>query len=697
MLESLLTPNSIAIVGASRTPGNFGHLILANLINGGFSGKIVPINPHADEVLGHRCWPSLKHYPDKIDLSIIIVPQAVVLQTVHDSITAGAKSIIINSTGFKEVDEEGAELEQKIADICTSRSIQLLGPNSLGLINTGHKLNVLHTTNMPKPGGISMISQSSSICAAFLEQINHRDMGIAKIISTGNKAQLSEIDLLKALGRDEQTKIIAGYLESISAGDEFVKNAEEASRQKPVIILKSATTGAGRRAAAAHNGVLISADTAYGAAFKRAGIIRADSFGTLLDLTTAFSMQPLPQGNRILIITNAGGPGIMAVDAIDKAGLRPTYFESTVATALRQQLPKTATIYNPVDLLGNASPNHYGLTIKAAMDSPNIDAIIVILVNRITSQPIEIAQAIIKNCTGEKPIIVSFLGAQHDELRTHLKNGNIPNYDSPEQAVNVLKAMCGYVAWRQRPPRVVTRFRVNRRRVERIIFRKLRAEQPLITDAKAKAILQAYDFQIPNGGLALNAEEAVEIAVRVGYPVAMKVISPDIIHKKVIGGLRLDLNNRQAIIDAYDLMMLRVRQYSPTAVIDGVSIEKMLDRGLEVILGMNRDPKFGPVLMFGLGGIYVEMLKNVAFYLAPITFAEAIQMLTSTKSYKTLLESRGKDGVDLTAIAKCLQKISQLATDFPQITELEINPLIIGEPGTEPVAVNAKITIKTEI
>lgn len=694
MLEPLLNPDSIAIIGASGTPGKFGHIILANLINGGFQGRIVPINPHTDQIMGHRCWPSLQHYAEKIDLSLIVVPQPLVLQAVHDSIAAGARAIVINSGGFKEVDEAGADLERKIAEICTSRNILLLGPNSLGLINTGHKLNALHAAVIPKQGGISMISQSSSICATYLEQVTHRELGIAKVISTGNKAQLSEIDLLKALGRDGQTKIIAGYLENISAGDEFVKNAENASLQKPVIILKSATTEAGRRAAAAHNGELISADTAYGAAFKRAGVIRADSFGDLLDLTTAFSLQPLPRGNRILVITNAGGPGIMAVDAIVGAGLQPAYFEPGTATALHRHLPKAATIYNPVDLLGNAGPNRYGAAIKAAMDSPDVDAVVVIMVDRITCRPFEIADTIIKNCNGEKPLMVSFLGIRQDEIRALLKNGGIPEYDSPEQAVNVLKAMCGYVAWRQRPPRVVTRFRVNRRRVERILFRKLRADKTFIIDAKAKAILQAYDFQIPAGGMALNAEEALEIAARIGYPVAMKIISPGIIHKKDLGGLRLNLNNRQAIIDAYDLMMLRVKQRASAAVIDGVYIEKMLDRGLEVILGMNRDPKFGPMLMFGLGGIFVEMLKDVAFHLAPITFTEAVQMLTSTKSYKSMLEARGKDGVDLTAIAQCLQKISQLATDFPQITELEINPLIIGEPGTDPVVVNARLAIK---
>lgn len=694
MLESLFNPQSIAIIGASRFTGKFGNIILTNIINGGFSGKIIPVNPKADEIMGLPCLPDIKSSPDKIDLCIIIVAQPMVLQAVKDSIEAGAKAIIINSVGFKEVDEEGAGLEEKIAEICTLRQVTLLGPNCLGLINTGCQLNALHGVEMPKTGPISIISQSSTICTATLKQLQNRNLGVAKVINTGNKAQLSEINLFKVLGRDKQSKIITAYLENISSGDEFVKNAEDASLNKPVIILKSATSEAGRRAASAHNGALTSTDTAYGAAFKRSGVIRAKTFSDLVNLTAAFAMQPLPSGNRVLVITNAGAPGIMTVDAICKNGLRPGYLNPRQATTLHAKLPVAATVYNPIDLLADATPERYELAIKAGMASDNIDAIIVILLDSNSCSPEQISQAIINNTTPGKPLLVSFFGNKNEEVKTLLQEGGIPEFTSPEQAVNALKAMYEYVTWRQRPARVVTRFKVNRRRVERIISRKLRAQRSIISEAKAKDILQAYDFHIPQGSLALSPDEAYDIAAQIGYPVVMKIVSSDIIHKSDVGGIKLNLTNRQEVIDAYDLMMLRVEQYLPKVHVDGIYVEKMLDSGIEVALGMNRDPKFGPMLMFGLGGIFVEQLKDVAFHLAPITFAEAVQMLTSTKSYKTMLDTHGNDEANLTTIAHCLQKISQLATDFPQIHELEINPLIIGEPGTEPIVEDARLTLR---
>lgn len=694
MLTALFTPETIAVVGASRRPGKFGNVILRNLKKGGFAGKIVPVNPHAEEIMGLPCLSSLRQAEYKIDLAVIIVSQPQVLRAVHDSIAAGARALIINSTGFKEVDVKGADLEEKIAEICTLRQISLLGPNCLGLINTGHRLNILHGAAMPKAGGISMISQSSAICAAFLERMAAGDFGVAKVVSLGNKAQLSEIDMLRALGRDDDSKLIAAYLENISSGDDFVKAAEEASNQKPVIILKSAVTPAGRRAAAVHSGEVISEDTAYGAAFKRAGIIRAESFSALLDYTLAFSTQPLPAGRRVLVITNAGGPGIMAVDSLVRAALLPAYMDPARAVELEEWLPAAATVYNPLDLLADAGPERYETAIKAAMDSSNIDALLIIMADRGNDKPRETAQAIIRGAGGGKPLLVSFLGGHKKGIRRLLREGGVPAYNSSEQAVSVLAAMCDYQAWRQRPARVVTRFPVNRRRVERIIARRLRAGRFFIAEGRAKDILQAYDFQIPEGCLTLNADEAVEAARRLGYPVAMKISSPDIIHKEECGGLRLGLSNRQEVLDAYDLLLLRGRQRVPEARLVGVYVEKMQEPGLEVIVGMHRDPQFGPLLMFGLGGIFMEVLKDVAFYLAPITFDEAMQMLTSTKSYQSLLSGRSRKRIDLAAVARVLQKISQLATDFPEISDLEINPLIINESSSEPVVINAGITLK---
>jgi len=417
-----------------------------------------------------------------------------------------------------------------------------------------------------------------------------------------------------------------------------------------------------------------------------------------MDYTTAFASQPLPSGNRVLVLTNAGGPGIMAVDAIERLGLTAGYLEAKTSAALRGQLPPAATIYNPIDLLADATASHYATAIEIALGDPNIDAIVVIVVNQAQEEAPEgslaLAKAIVSCNHGQKPLLACLMGETERGPHSVLQDGGVPDYDLPERAIAALKAMCDYAKWRHRPPRVLTRFKVHRRRVERILFRHQRSDRQHINEIKAKDILKAYAFQVPEGHLAISLEDAVEQAERIGYPVVMKICSPDIVHKQDIAGVKLNVVNRQGVQDGFDLMMLRVSQRAPQAWVDGIYIEKMLDHGLEVIMGMHRDPQFGPMLMFGLGGIYVEVMKDVAFNLAPITFDEAMTMLLSTKSYQILARATDKNAVDMTPLAHCLQKISQLATDFPQIAELEINPLMVGESGSEPIVADAKITLR---
>lgn len=695
MLDSLLSPKSVAVIGASRTPGKVGHDILANLISGGFAGPVVPVNPSADEVLGRKCYANLRQYGKEVELAVIVVPRDHVENAVRDALDAGCGAIIVISAGFKETGEEGALLEKKIASMCASRHVRMLGPNCLGLINTENNLNASFAGSMPSPGGVAVISQSGALCTAILDQAAGRRMGLSKVISIGNKADISEVDLLRALGRDEQTKVIAGYLEDISSGDNFVKAAEEASSFKPVVILKSGTTAAGLRAAASHTGVLAGADIAYGAAFKRSGVIRADTFQELFDFVTAFSMQPLPKGKRVLIITNAGGPGTMVADAVEKAGLEVTCLDRCIANALRQKLPSAASTGNPIDVLGDADPERYVAAIEAAQEDESVDAIIVILTPQAMTRPAETARAIAAKLTGKKPVLASFMGGKGVMPgRDELGEAGLPEYDSPERAVESLKAMYEYAAWKQRPPRVVTRFPVNRRRAERIITRHQRTGRLHLGEVKAKSILDAYGFRIPDGKLASSSEEAIEIAKRVGFPAAMKIVSPDIVHKTDLGGVQLNLASAEKVRDAYDLMMLRIREKAPDARIEGVYVEKMVDTGLEVIIGMSRDPQFGPMLMFGLGGIFVEVMKDVTFHLAPITSEEAVQMLIATRSYEILKGKRGQKGVDLEAIANGLQRISQLTTDFPEIQELDINPFIVGEIGGTAVVADARMTLR---
>jgi len=696
-IDYLLKPEKIAVIGASRTPGKVGHEILANLVEGNYHGEIVPINPTSDEILGIPCYPDLKSSGKSIDLSIISIPSKFVYGAVEASLQAGAKAICIITAGFKEVGQEGAAMEKKIASLCASHKACLLGPNCLGLINAHHKMNASFAKQMPQPGAISVISQSGALCTAILDWAKSRHLGLAKLVSMGNKADLSEVNFMRSLGKDEDTKVIVGYIESIDSGPDFIRAAEAVCHKKPVVILKSGVTSAGSKAASSHTGSLAGADIAYGSAFKRSGIIRAETFEQLFDYATAFAMQPLPRGKRVAIITNAGGPGIMAADAVEFAGLEVAELERSNATALREKLPAAASVGNPIDVLGDADPERYVAAVKAAQDDAAVDAIVVILTPQAMTQAAETARAIAKISNSEKPILVSFMGGE-DVMpgRDELVASNLPDYPAPERAVAVLKAMYEYAQWKLKPSRILTRFAVNRRRVERVINRHLRTKTAQMGEADAKAILSAYGFTVPSGRLVTDADEAVTFAEKVGLPIAMKIASPDVIHKSDIGGVKLNLKTLGEVRDAYDLMMLRVREQLPEANIHGAYIEGMAKGGREVILGMTRDPQFGPMLMFGLGGIFVEVMKDVTFYIAPITEDEAMKMLEQTKSFALLKGARGQASVDLSAIANALQRISQLVTDFPQIQEMDINPFMVGEIGQLSVAADARMTLKVD-
>jgi len=693
-LTALLTPQTVAVIGASRTPGKVGHEILVNLIDGGFSGTLVPVNPSGETVLGKTCYSSLSEFKGTIDLSIIAIPTPLVLAATQESLRAGAKAVCIVSAGFKETGAEGAKLEKHIAQTCSQHGARLLGPNCLGLINTHHSLNGSFAKHMPEPGAISVISQSGALCTAILDWAASRHLGLAKLISMGNKSDLCETEFLSNFAQDPETKVIVGYLESIKDGSSFIKAAESAAAQKPVAILKSGVTAAGGKAASSHTGSLAGADIAYGSAFRRSGIIRADTFEELFDYATAFAMQPLPAGRRVAIITNAGGPGIMAADAAELAGLQVCTLDRASATALRKKLPAAASVGNPIDVLGDADPDRYVTAVMAAQDDDQVDAIVVILTPQAMTLPAETARAIAQCSKKAKPILVSFMGGE-DVMpgRDELVASNLPDYPSPERAVNVLKAMCDYAEWKKKPMRIITRFAVNHRRVERIIHRDVKSGILQVGEAEAKSILKAYGFNVSPGRLVADSDEAVSFAEKIGYPIAMKIASPDVIHKSDLGGVHLNLTTPSAVRDAFDLMMLRIGKRLPTARIHGAYIEHMARPGREVILGMTRDPQFGPMLMFGLGGIFVEVMKDVTFHIAPITEEEAMQMLEQTKSFSLLKGVRAQASVDLNAIASSLQRISQLVTDFPQITEMDINPFIVGPPGSESVAADARITL----
>ncbi len=695
MLEQLFTPKKIAILGASTQTGKVGYDLVKNLIDSGFDGEIIPTNPNGGELLGLKIYKNIKDYDGSIDQAIVAVSKDQVLDVLQDAFTKRCSSVIVVGSGYKESGDEGAMLEEDILSLCKRNGARLLGPNCLGFINTSLSINASFAGETPRAGKISFFSQSGALCTAILDQTEQRGLGLSKMISIGNKADINENDLLNYFAKDDSTEVVAGYLENIVSGNAFVKSAATISAKKPVIILKAGTSESGQRAATSHTGAFTGTDTAYGAAFKRAGIIRAESFDALFDYTTAFSLQPLPKGNRVLIISNSGGTGTIAADAVEHAGMTLCDPPTNKTGSLRGTQPVFSDYDNPIQVLGDAPTSMYVEAVEDAQQDSSVDGVILVLTPAAMSNPGETLVEIAKTLDGSKPVLCCLMGGiKKLPPRSELVDAGLAIFPTPERAVDAFQAMNDYSDWRSLPPRVVTRFRVNRRRAGRIIQRSQSSGVLRLGEVKAKKILDAYGFNVPHGHMVNSADEAMEYARRIGFPVALKVVSPDIVHKSDMGGVRLNLANSSQVHDSYDLMKIRIRQQVPNARIDGIYVEKMADPGLEIIIGMNRDPQFGPMLMFGLGGIFVEVMKDVTFHLAPITQEEAIQMLKSTRSYDILEGRRGNKGVDIAAIATGLQRISQLATDFPQIVELDINPFIVGEEGSEPIVADARITLE---
>jgi acetyltransferase len=696
-LENFFNPQSVAVVGASQKKGKVGHEILAGLIKAGYEGKIFPVNNKAEEIEGLKCYPDLKSIGEKPDLVIIIIPAKFVPDIMEQCALVGAKSVIIITAGFKEVGEQGKQLEQKVVQIAKRSGIRIIGPNCLGLIVPANKLNASFGGDLPAAGATGYLSQSGALLAAILDMANANDIGFSKLISIGNKADIDELDIIRALGADKDTKVIAGYLESITDGNAFVREAEHISNAKPILLLKSGGTKAGAKAASSHTGSLAGGETAYEVVFDRAGIIRCNSIKQQFDYAQAFANQPLPKGSSVAVITNAGGPGIMAADAIERQGLTFAKLSNQTIETLSSQLPPAANLYNPVDVLGDALAERYKFATDVVLNDPNVNVLLVLLTPQAMTEAADTAQAIIEvtQQKSEKPVLACFMGASKVAQAVKiLRHGKVPQYDSPESAVQTIKVMADYVRWRARPKRVVKLFPVNRRKVEHIIERHLRQKIREVSEMDSKDILEAYGFVTPKGSVATTAEQAAGIAEQLGYPVVLKIWSPDILHKSDVGGVRLGLRSATEVRDAFDLMMYRIPKAQPDADILGVLVQQMCSRGKEVILGMNRDPRFGPLMMFGMGGTMVEVLKDVSFYLAPLTSEEAKQMLIHTKTYRMLEGVRGEKAVDIDAIAEGLQRLSQLVTEFPQIQEMDINPYVVGPEGTTPVAVDARMSVQ---
>ncbi|MGI6680540.1 MAG: acetate--CoA ligase family protein [Bdellovibrionota bacterium] len=570
----------------------------------------------------------------------------------------------------------------------------MLGPNCLGIINAHHKMNASFAKQMPLTGSISVLSQSGALCAAILDWAEKEKVGFSKVISMGNKSDLDENDFIEALAEDEDTKVITCYLESINNGAKFMDIASKVSKTKPIVIFKSGTTASGSKAASSHTGSLAGADVAYSSAFHKSGVIRAHSFESLFDISLALSMQKPPKGKNVAVITNAGGPGIMATDAVENSGMNMAVLDKTLQQELAEKLSAAASVANPIDILGDGSPEKYAEALIMAQKDPNVDAVVVILTPQAMTKAVESAEEIAKNMTHEKPVLAVWMGGVIvDEGRDVLSKNGIPNFTDPVRAITTLKTMLDYGTWLNKKEEKQVSFNVDKKAVEEILADAKKKGLTQLGEVETKAMFKAYGIDIPQGGLAKSKEEAGNIAEQAGYPIAMKISSPDIVHKSDVGGVKLFLKSKEEVEAAFEEMTTRIAKSHPKANIVGTYLERMCDGGKEVIIGMTRDPQFGPMIMFGLGGIFVEVMKDVVFKLAPLSKSDAMEMISSIKSYPILAGVRGHAGYDVEKIADVLQRVSQLIIDFPEIKEMDINPFFVGEKGKVSLAADGRMSI----
>ncbi|MBC7223824.1 MAG: acetate--CoA ligase [Anaerolineae bacterium] len=698
MLEMFSDPQSVAVIGASREPEKLGYGVLANIIKGGFPKPVYPINPKAEEVLGLKCYPSVLDVPGPVDLAVIVVPAKYVAGVLEECGKKGVRGAIIISAGFREIGREGRARENQVVEIARKYGIRLVGPNVLGIIDTIAKLNASFAVGMPRRGGIAFMSQSGALCTSILDIALAEEIGFSRFVSLGNKADTNEIDFIEAWHHDPHSKVIMAYLEGIVDGPRFMQVAREVGREKPIIAIKSGTTAGGARAVSSHTGTLAGSEAAYQAAFNQAGVIRARSVQELFDYSIAFARQPILKNGRVAVITNAGGPGIMATDALEHAGLQLASLEKETMEYLRAHLPEAASVINPVDVLGDARADRYEMAIHAVMRDPNVGGVIVILTPQVMTEIEETAWAVVRASQQyDKPIFGCFMGKASTEAGVRIFNQHsIPNYEVPERAVAAMAAMDRYRRWVERGPEQIEKIAIDQARI-RAVFAKAREEGRLeIGDAKAREVLMACGIPVPKSELATTAEEAVAYAEAMGFPVVMKIASPDILHKSDIGGVKLGIQTPADVRDAFDLLVYRATRFMPDATIWGCQVQQQVVGGREVIVGVNRDPQFGPLLMFGLGGIYVEALKDVTFRVAPISRREASEMVQEIRAVRLLRGMRGEPPADMEAIVDTLLRISQLVTDFPEIVELDINPLIVFEQGRGAIGIDMRLVLEAD-
>jgi acetyltransferase len=695
--KEFLQPGSVAVIGASRNPEKVGFGVFTNLLQAGFPGPVYGVNPSGGEILGRPLYPSIEAIPGPVDLGVFVVPPKAILEGIPSLARKGMKAAIAISAGFKEVGGEGVALEKSLKEAATAAGIRVLGPNCLGLINTHAALNASFSRGIPPKGAISFFSQSGALCTAVLDWAVGENVGFSKFVSLGNKADVSESDVMEYLAEDPETRVILGYVESIDDGRRFLRVARDVTRRKPVVLVKAGSTAAGARAASSHTGSLAGSDRAYAAAFRQGGILRAATVEELFDLALGFAMQPVPSGDRLLILTNAGGPGILAADMAERMGIPLAEIRGDLRAKLLPKLPPTAGLGNPVDIIGDARADRYRDALEVLREEPSVDIVLVLLTPQAMTEAEETARATVSVLAGSgKTVFASFLGeATVGAARRILSAGGVPNYPVPERAVLAVHGMVRYARLRPEEPGGEREAPAARPPgAERSIRSALAAGHRMLGEEEAREILEAYGFAFPGHAFADTSRAASEAFRALGSgKVVMKIVSPDILHKTDVGGVRLSLSSEEEVARAFVEITSAVRRRAPSAWVAGVSVQEMVEGGREVILGMSRDPQFGPLLMFGMGGIYVEVMKDVSFRVAPLSRRDAEEMVREIRSYPLLASFRGIGPADEEAVVEALLRVSRLATDFPEIQELDINPLLALPRGRGVRAIDCRMTI----
>lgn len=700
-LEALFSPRSIAVIGASTKPGSVGNSLTRNLLDYGYTGKVYPINPKTDTLFDLPCFKNITDIDGEVDLAIIIIPATAVPQALREAGEKEVRAAIIISSGFKETGEDGKALEEEVRDIALEYNIALLGPNCLGFLHPKIGLNASFAKGMPAVGNIAFFSQSGALCTALLDLSANR-LGFSSFVSVGNKAVIEENELLRSFAQDEETKVISFYSEGLTDAGKIIETGRailSRPEPKPIIALKSGTTLAGTQASSSHTGALAGSDAAYQALFKQARIIRADSLEALSDLLVVFSQNSLPQGKNIGIITNAGGLGVLATDAAVKHGLKlATLSEET--TEKLSALPAAASRNNPVDVLGDALADRYRLALEAVSADDHVDMLLVIVTPQTMTEAKETAEAIadIKHHS-DKPIVAVFAGkAALGEGLAVLEKNNVATVTYPESGAKALAALAQVESWRGEQFSSPFAFHdIDKSTAKKVIRKAQEEKRSALYETEVWEILSAYGFRFLKSEVAKSKEEAAALAKNFSGNIALKIISPDITHKSDAGGVLLNIAPTE-VLEHYETLMNQVRAHAPEAQLEGALMVEMAQTGgREIILGMKREPGLGALLMVGLGGIFVETFKDVAFRFAPLYEEDAKEMIGELQSLPLLEGARGQDGIDMDTLIDAIGRLSLLIIDFPEIEELDINPLLAFKDAADFRVLDARIRLSEKI